>query len=229
MNLMHQDSEAENSSTLPDRRTEASDAPRLNHGVVRSVHMGLFFVICADTVFYARAAASCLLLPRPGDQVLISSIGTQNHILAVLERADSDRATVQLDGDVTLRLPKGSLKIEASRGVSLDAGPSLELQAGNAALDTQRLSIRSGDIMTQARHLFSHAERRLDVTQYRHDIARHVRAEYGDSVRRVSGHDEQSARSSRIVVERDWRVRAERSDILARKRVKIDAAQVDLG
>lgn len=229
MNLLQATEPLETTAEGDRHAPERIATPGLHHGRILSVQYGRYFVLCADTAVHAHAAASCLLQPQTGDHVLVSVVGTESYVLAVLERANPQRAVLQLEGDVALRLPSGALQVQAAEGMSLDAGPALKLQADAAAFEMEQLSIHAGQLMTRSQQMHTHAEQRVDVATYRHDIATRMQADYGDSVRRVAGHDEQSARSSRIVIEREWRVRSERSDILSRKRVKIDAAQVDLG
>src|SRR5689334_9644156 len=77
----------------------------------------------------ARRAASCLLVPNVGDRVLcvIEERGDA-FVLAVLERADESRATLAVDGAVTLRT-KEKLSLVGEKGVDVVGAETVRIAA----------------------------------------------------------------------------------------------------
>jgi hypothetical protein len=164
-----------------------------------------------------------------GDCVLISLSGDQGYILTVLERSQTLASELRVPGDLRLNIGAGSLNIQARDGLVLDAGSALTVEAensaltiGNAELDIRLLSITGGRADSHWQELNEHAER-LSQQATRHD------AQYGDSRRRVQGHEDAHAGSLRQRVDGDWSVRGETLDLFADVAVAIDAQRIKLG
>lgn len=234
MDIPGEDGHATEVSAAPPRdATGSDDAVRVMvragtyHGSIRAVQGERYVVVCPAGVLYALAAASCLIVPQVGDRVLLSCQADEHFVLAVLRRADAAQAQLRLGGDVTLHAD--SLRVEAPSGMSLETDAAFSMRAGQASLGARALLLDAHSLQANAYDMALTARHRRDVSVSRRDVAARVESHHGDSVRRVSGHDEQAVGSSRIVVAREWRVRADRADILARRRVKLDADKVDLG
>jgi len=76
----------------------------------------------------ARRAASCLLEPEPGDEVLVSGPAPDClYVIAVLERRTQAPASIVFVGDTRLAVSGGSLSVEADSAVHLEAGERLAL------------------------------------------------------------------------------------------------------
>ncbi len=115
--------------------TTATQPMTLAAGIIR---MGEESQLAVDTEagrLPVIRAASCLVDPQPGDEVLFAdNEDGAGYVLAVLRQADPSRTTLVLRGEVALRLPEGSLRLEAER-MSLAAG-TMDWSAGRL---TQRV------------------------------------------------------------------------------------------
>src|SRR3546814_10183126 len=98
-----------------------------------------FAVDCDGHDWHARQAASCLLAPQPGDQVLISGPDAARvYLIAVIEQAAQRSATLETVGDMVLRSRSGSVALEGAQAVRL---------AGQQAvsIDTASLKVQAKD------------------------------------------------------------------------------------
>jgi hypothetical protein len=93
----------------------------------------------------ARRAASCLLVPEVGDRVLVAmETRGDAYVLAVLDRRDEGKATLEISGDVVMRASE-RLSIAASQGVDVVGGTAV------------RIAARSVEVTSFQTRLASHA------------------------------------------------------------------------
>ncbi len=101
------------------------------------------FTVCAGSEsFTARMAASCLVRPAAGDQVLVCRQASgKAFILAVLEQKD-DTTCIDVPGDLRLNLCSGRLKVAAQDGIDLATAGSLNTTAVRVGLEALEGKIR---------------------------------------------------------------------------------------
>ncbi len=113
--------------------------------VVNILPDGFFIVRHRQRGWQCRLAASCLLQPEMGDDVLIAGDRTQLWLLAVLTRADSHRASLlSVPGDLTLA-PQGALTLHSGQSLRL-TGPELAIEAERGTCDINALRYRGQDL-----------------------------------------------------------------------------------
>ncbi|MFM0305979.1 DUF3540 domain-containing protein [Paraburkholderia sediminicola] len=161
-------------------------------------------------------AAGCLLRPGVGDVVLISVSEDKAYIITVLEHATQNDAPTVLDlGDgVSLSALDGALSIEA---------------------DHADLRFASCDWYSGALHC--HGEQAHFVwrehsawSERRSEVAVESRECFGDSDRRIGGHEEHRANSLRQTVEQDWVAQAADLTLFGVDRLKADTnGDIQLG
>src|SRR5690349_3176270 len=97
------------------------DDPVLQHvGTVAAVDGPVFVVRTGQGDLPAGRAASCLMVPRAGDRVLIGGSRREGwYVLAILTREDGARATLALEGDLELHLRSGRFVVAAQEGVEI--------------------------------------------------------------------------------------------------------------
>lgn len=84
-------------------------------GEVSAIDQQQYTVMCDGKAWQCQLAASCLLRPELGDTVLISGPDTSRvFLLAVIEQANPDQATIRVAGN--LHLQSQSLSMQASQG-----------------------------------------------------------------------------------------------------------------
>ncbi|WP_437990486.1 DUF3540 domain-containing protein [Sorangium sp. So ce145] len=177
----------------------------------------------------AKRATSCLLEPAAGDLVLLTAVNGAHYILAVLEREEGAPSHLVSEGDLQIRLRRGSLGIAAPDGVHLAAGKDLSMAAS-----TFHVQAKEGHV---ALELFTFLSK---MARGEVDRAKLIGRSLDSALERLS---QRVKRSYRIVEEADH-VRAERIDYAAKGNlaihsenakitachvVKIDADQIQVG
>lgn len=175
-------------------------------------------------------AAGCLLRPAVGDWVLVSISGDRGFILTVLERAAPDTpAEISAPGDLQLSLPQGRLMLNASQGIGIDAGDSLDVAAGQLSATLQSAAIACHTLQVTGHATVSQWETRCTLSGQTLDIATQHETHAQQSVQRVTGHAEIVAQSLRHTVDHDWAVCADTADLRGRDRVTVQGDAVQLG
>lgn len=212
----------------PDTPT-AAGAAQSWHGRVYARDGDRYGVAGAFGGYWVAVAASCLLQPAPGDQVLVSMTGQQGYILAVLEQADASQSELHLPGNAQLLAAQGTLTVAARDGLKLAGGAAVMLDAPTVRLATPRLDVHARTMRVTGDTRHSIWRERHDVAHTHSSVVARIDCRVHDRVTRISGHDELAAGSQRIVVQGDWRVRARHADVRASQRASVDAAQVQIG
>lgn len=119
------------------RSYPAYDPVHLLGRVVAREDDGSYRVDCDGHPWRARRAASCLLAPAVGDQVLISGPDAGRvYLIAVVEQADPAHTRLELPGDVVVGTPEG--------GLALESGGEIALRGRTAVrVETDQLELRA--------------------------------------------------------------------------------------
>lgn len=167
----------------------------------------------------AMRADSCLLVPEPGDLVLVfrRSKG-QNYILSVLEKT-SQTGAVALP--TRARLQGEEIELAAGKRLGLSA-PELGIAANIANLGVVRLTLA-------CRKVFGNlSEVSLNLDRLSTSIGRIIQ-NITDSFRRVSGVESVHAESLRFQAREGLDMRCEDATIKARREVVVDGERIKLG
>jgi hypothetical protein len=195
----------------------------LFYGLVTAVDDAHFYVSCDDRCRIVKRAAGCLLRPELGDTVLISCTEEFGYLLQVLERAQSSAAELSVEGGLTIVAGSGLLTLEAKCGVALNADAGLVVNTARADMHCVQLNLTGDTVRACWRDTALSTQRRFVSAVFDETLLT-------DSVRRVSGHDEQTAQSMRLRVERDWVLQTHDAAVQAESRVVVKAKQqVQLG
>ena len=93
-------------------------------------------VECEGRGWRCRRAASCLLTPALGDNVLVAGCGHQLWAIAVLERCGTAKRGAALRlGDLQIETPSGSLSLHSAQALKL-SGDAMTLHRPTAATAT---------------------------------------------------------------------------------------------
>lgn len=198
-------------NTLRAEKIPSHDAANTNpqpvHGQARHYHARLLMQegrrYCALTdegEIWTVAAAGCLLQPAVGDIALVSIMNGTGYVLTVLERADNNHvAVLAVQGDTRLQVQNGKLEIAC-----------------------QDMDVRGGRLTTRW-------NQRTDIAIEHLEYAARSEAYLGKSTRRISGHEETSADSSRSVVQNDWTTLAGTATVVGKDRMVVDGDSVQIG
>jgi len=115
---------------------------------------GAYTVHCDGREWQARRAASCLLVPEPGDTVMISGPDTARvYLIAVIEQANPAQGTLETEGSMVLRSrtadvalqAAGDVRIAARAGVQVET-QDLRLQAAQAHCAATRMQFVAQEV-----------------------------------------------------------------------------------
>jgi hypothetical protein len=107
----------------------AYDPVHLLGRVVAREDDGSYRVECDGQPWRARRAASCLLAPAEGDEVLISGPDAGRvYLIAVTEQADPAHARLELSGDVVLGCADGGVALESRGEISLRGKAAVRIE-----------------------------------------------------------------------------------------------------
>jgi hypothetical protein len=186
--------------------------------IIRAAPTGETWVEIEGRPEAARRAASCLLEPAAGDDVLIALARGENYILAILGRTGSAAASLSVDvPSEQLVLRGGDITVSGQRELRLEAS-MLAARARSFTVVSEAMSF-VGQIMTQALDRFRSSARSVEIVST--DIAtKSVRRtslieesdvlQAGTLVQTIATAAVTSTQSAVIAAEQDLRLDAER-------------------
>lgn len=101
-------------------------------------------VAAASELIPARAAASCLIAPRPGDRVALLVGPDASWITAVLEREDDTETTLEFGGALRLHAT-GSMHLESDR-IGMSGRQLLDLKAPRICFSSHVVQVLAGTV-----------------------------------------------------------------------------------
>jgi hypothetical protein len=99
---------------------------------------GRYRVECDGRTWHARRAASCLIVPATGDEVLVSGPDPSRvYLIAVIEQADPRHTRLEMAGDVVMGSADGDVALESPRAVSLRGQDAVRVETAAFSLQAQ--------------------------------------------------------------------------------------------
>ncbi|MFO0587747.1 MAG: DUF3540 domain-containing protein [Polyangiaceae bacterium] len=198
-------------------------------GRITRAQGAVFAVSSGNTEYQARRAASCLLAPEEGDEVLLAVVPDRGvFVLAVLERA-GDGARLQVDGDLEIQAASGRVVIAAKDGVDLVSTGRIGITS-----DTMHLTSRAAEIVLDNLSVLG-AALQARVTQVK-VVAESIDQAAGRLTQRLQRAyrfvaEMEQVRAGRvdIAAEKTVNVHAENTVVTAAELVKVDGGQIHLG
>ena len=197
----------------------AQQSPTLETGRILAGGSGVYSVQTEDSRWQASAAASCLVRPECGDEVLFTPLPDgRAFILAVLTR--SETACV-------LDFPHGA-SLASAKQLNLDSAEALNLHAPDTSLETAHLAVRSGEVAATVNKATLVTRFLKSCGECLEQTFNHLLGRYESSKRLVEHTDELQAENVRISASDSCMTQAASSTTLARDLVRIDASQVHI-
>ena len=95
-------------------------------------------------------------LPDVGDQVLIVSLEDGDaYVIGILK--GTGQVTWKVPGDLVLKAPKGSIRLEASDGVEISGAERVEVRTRKATVKVRRLNILASSVVQQIGNAYTWA------------------------------------------------------------------------
>lgn len=184
----------------------------------------------SGAAWLCRRAASCLLLPRPGDTVMLSGPDRLRvWLIAVVEQADASASRIEAPGDVVLASATGAVTIESATDLRLQGGGALDMQAAQWTLKAQRAQCNVDEM--------HYTGQRADATVGHARIFGKVFETVADRVMQMARNafrivdDTEQVRVGHMDVEaaQSVRIHAQHTLVTGTDLVKVDAAQIHMG
>lgn len=200
----------------------AYDPVHLLGELLRREDDGSYAVACDGRVWTVQRAASCLLEPQPGDEVLISGPDPARiYLIAVTVQADPARATLQAEGDLVLRSRSGGVLLEGESAVRVRA-PEYAVEAGeerhtcgSMRMVAKQLHATVGEVRLVGRSYEAVMDRMTLMARL--------------SQRSVSEMDQVRAGAIDFQAEQSARLHAAYTVVTGGDLVKVDAKQIHMG
>lgn len=178
----------------------------------------------------ASVAPSCLLAPVVGDKVLLVT-DTQggDYVLAVLERAAGQTATLRFSGNTEISAASGTLTLSGRDGVALTSAQELSLTA-----TTLRATAISGDVTVENMSVVGGAWRSCvdsvkSVGRTFDSVLDRCHQRVARSYRQVDEIDQVRAGQIDYQADTSLQLHAKYALVTADELVKMDAEQIHLG
>lgn len=115
---------------------------------------------------HARAAVSCLVVPKAGDRVLLCQGSEQSYVLSVLAR-ESQPAALIVPGATELSLRSRKLQLEAGEEIKLKAPQGLFDFSGMFHAIAGCMSLMASKLMTRSRVRACYSEQSIESCEHR--------------------------------------------------------------
>lgn len=188
-------------------------------------------VLRAEGVEYrAERAASCLLAPAKGDEVLVAHLPDRRaFVLAVLTREEGRGTELRVEGDLRLRSEKGRVEMSGAEGVSMVTPRDVTMVAGGLSVRAAATALVSETITVVGKTVASELDRvRLAARTFDSVLDRFTqRAKRAIRIVEESDH----VRAGRIdyAAEKSMTLQGENAIVTAKELVKVDGGQIHLG
>ncbi|WP_411885896.1 DUF3540 domain-containing protein [Polaromonas sp. YR568] len=189
-----------------------------------------FVVHTEAAVYRASRAASCLLEPSVGDKVLlVTDTEGADYVLAVLERAQAQGATLNLPANTEIRAASGRLNVTARDGISLQSPGEIGLQGGKLKVEALQGEVTIQDLSLVGDAWRSCVDRVKTVGKTFDSILERFHQRVSRSYRHVDELDQVKARQIDYQAETSLQLHAKYTLMTADELVKVDGGQIHLG
>lgn len=205
----------------------APEGASFQHALVKGESGNSFLVQTGHGLINVQCALGCLVRPRIGDRVLISSQGSEHFILTVLSRSEGE-VELYLEGDASIRA-QGRLRLAGNREMELQGGGKLRLGAAQLELTSASTRLTSGQLNLNVPQVEANHDdvqvRARSVSVWAQRLTQRV-----DTLLRMVETVE-TARIGQLVqtVRQAFTLNAQHAVITARKDVKIDGERIHMG
>ncbi|MGV2909840.1 DUF3540 domain-containing protein [Achromobacter sp. AGC25] len=208
----------------------AYDPVHLLGEVLRCEPDGSYVVACDGRAWNTQRAASCLLAPQPGDEVLISGPDPSRvYLIAVTVQAAPAHTTLEAPGDLVLRSNGGNVRVESAGDVTLQGQGAVHIRTPEYAVeaDEERHACKRVRLVAEQLHA-TVGETRLVGRNYEAVLDR-MTLMARLSMRSVSEVEQVRAGSIDYQAEQSARLHASYTLVTGSDLVKVDAKQIHMG
>jgi len=208
---------------------EKSLALQQQYGEVTQAAGAALSVRTGENVLRARRAASCLLAPLVGDKVLLVSDHDEAYVLAVLERAQANQATLELPGDTEIRAAGGRLRLSGRDGIGMETASDVSLLATQLNVSAVQGEVLVNSLSFTGDFLRGCVERIKLVGRSFDAVLERCHQRVSRSYRQVDEIDQVKASQMYYEAKNTFSLHARNTVMTAEELVKVDAEQIHMG
>lgn len=180
--------------------------------------------------YEAERAASCLLAPKAGDEVLVCLLPDRRaYVLAVLVRDAGGKTELAVDGDLKLSAAHGRVEIVASEGVSVVTPSDVEMVAGKLSIRAVAATLASEAMTVVGKSVHQEIERVRVVARTLDATLDRFTQRAKQSFRLIQETDHLRAERMDYRAEKAITMHGEHAIVTAEELVKVDGGQIHLG
>lgn len=177
----------------------------------------------------ARRAASCLLEPALGDEVLVAHHDRGSHVIAVLERDDDAPARLSAEGDLEIAAASGKVSVSGRDGVEVITPGEAAIAAGSARVSAARADAFVGALSFLGGSLTAKIDRVKTVAQSVETVAERMVQRLERAYRFITRSEAVRAEYLEFEARAAFHVKAETTLVNSGGLTKIDGSQIHLG
>lgn len=177
----------------------------------------------------ARRAASCLIGPALGDEVLVVHHDRGSHVLAVLERDEETPARIETEGDLTIAAPSGRVSVSGRDGVDVLTPGEAVIAAGTARVSAKRGEFVVGALSYLGDQVTAQVDRIKTVAREAEQVADRWVQRLERAYRFIARSEAVRAEYLEFDARAAFHVKAETTMVSSGGLTKIDGSQIHLG
>lgn len=199
-------------------------------GTVTHVDGRVLTVVTTLGQYEALRAASCLLAPEVGDDVLVVATETGRvYVLAVLERANSSASELSVEGDLAIRATTGRVSVAAQEGIDLLSAKKVQIVGGELGVHASKADVVIETLSYLGHSVMAELSKVKLFGQTLDTVVDRVTQSAKYSLRQVEHADQVRAGSIDMAAKGVVNVRGEHAVVNATELVKVDGGQIHLG
>lgn len=197
--------------------------------VAESSVAGLAVSLGRETV-RAQRAATCLLVPRVGDEVLVAALNDgRAYVLAILQTADPSSSELELEGDVSIKAGSGRLCMAASEELEMVSPKSVSVTTSRFSLRSVRATLFVDGLEYLGNRFVSDVHKVKTKVGTLDSVADRISQHVKQSYRTIQDSEYVRAGKLDISAKTNLRMHAKNALITALSLVKVDGEQIHMG
>ena len=187
-----------------------------------------FMVLSSLGMLRASIAFSCLVMPKEGDRVLLSR-GNKNHILAIIERPDTNDMAISFPGNVSMQAKSGSINMATQYKLSLTSAQQTQVTTTKLAINSMKTSMVSEELLVKGDKVTSNWRQVNSIAKVFHLLTDTLTQHVKNSFKVVDGVEQLKSLNYVQTVDNTLSIRTRDAVITARKDIKIDGERIHMG
>lgn len=188
-----------------------------------------YMVHGSNGVMRATLAFSCLVTPEAGDKVLINCAAKESHILAIIERPQSNKMKLGFPGDVSMESSTGDIKLTAAKELTLTSAQEARIASAKVSMSALQTNIHSDKMSVSGDSISSQWREVTSVSDAMNLIVGNLTQRLKNCFKRVEGVEQKASQNYLQNIDKTLSIRSRDAVVTARKDVKIDGERIHMG